>query len=659
MTQNCNTPLPDFGFIRVASAVPALNVADVDFNLSQIKQMTEEAANAGAQIVVFPELAVTGYTCADLFGNELLLSKAENALSEICDFATAQDIMVIVGAPLRVQGMLLNCAVAANRGLMWAVPKTYIPNYKEFYEKRWFTSGKTASNITEVCIGGRSVPLGTNLIINAGKAKIAVDICEDLWVPIPPSSIAAINGANVIVNLSASNELAGKHNCLVDLIKHQSRHCISAYIYASAGYGESTTDLVFSGNAIIAENGTILREGKRFLAKPQMVVADIDIEALDNERRTNSVFADSLGRHARPYRIFDTELRPLDFSKTSLERTIRKLPFVPSDSKHLSNRCEEIIYIQTEGLMRRLEHTHCKSLVIGVSGGLDSTLALMIAIRAFDKLGLDRKGIYGITMPGFGTTGRTHSNAIALMETLGVTVKEISIAPAVIQHFADIDHDIQNHDVTYENSQARERTQILMDYANKVGGMVLGTGDLSELALGWATYNGDHMSMYNVNGSIPKTLARQLIMWFASIDDKSNPQGTRIHETLLDVLHTPISPELTPADESGNIKQKTEDIIGPYELHDFFLYNMLRHGYSPEKIFFLAKHAFGSDFEPETIKKWLTVFCRRFFSQQFKRSCLPDGPKVGSISLSPRGDWRMPSDASAAMWLKMCDDIII
>ena len=653
MTLNQN----NFGFIRVASAVPALNVADIEFNVKNILLAIEQAANDGAQIIVFPELAVTGYTCADLFCNDTLLRQAEHALCDIAAASAEHRIISIVGAPLRCQGHLLNCAVVINDGHMWAVPKTYIPNYKEFYEKRWFTGAELVSHITETQVCGRTIPLGTDLIFDCGQAKFAVEICEDLWAPIPPSSLAAVNGANVIINLSASNELVGKHQRLVDLIRHQSRHCIAAYIYASAGYGESSTDLVFAGNAIIAENGNLLQEARRFSVKPQLVVADIDIDSLNNERRVTSSFSDSLLSYAADYEFIPCRLSELHITPYDLRRNIKKLPFVPTETSRLNSRCEEIVNIQTHGLMRRLQHTHCKSLVIGISGGLDSTLALMIAVRAFDSLGLDRKGIFGITMPGFGTSGRTHTNALALMQALGITVKEISIAPAVTQHFADIGQDPDNHDVTYENSQARERTQILMDYANKVGGMVLGTGDLSELALGWATDNGDHMSMYNVNGSIPKTLARQLVMWFASAPDTSSPQSLTIHETLLDVLHTPISPELTPTDENNNIKQKTEDIIGPYELHDFFLYNMLRHGFSPTKIFFLASHAFQDDFSPAEIKHWLTVFCRRFFSQQFKRSCLPDGPKVGSVSLSPRGDWRMPSDASAALWLKECENI--
>lgn len=658
MLQSKPTYNTDYGYARVAAAVPALNVADIEGNVQSIKASINEAIEQKAQLIVFPEMAVTGYTCADLFGNETLLNEAEKALDTIASSIGNSNVIVIVGAPIRYNGHLYNCAVVMQKGNMWVVPKTYLPNYKEFYEKRWFTSDNmTRGHISEVMINGKSVPFGTDQIFEAGRMKIAIEICEDLWVPIPPSSLAAINGANVIVNLSASNEVVGKHTYLVNLIKHQSDHCIAAYVYSSAGYGESTTDLVFAGNAIIAENGSILKEGERFSTSPQLSVADIDLEALDNERRLNGSFTDSMLQHARDYKFVKLDTTSLDYEEEKLKRKIRKAPFTPSETSRLDSRCEEIVNIQTQGLMRRLDFTHIKSIVVGISGGLDSTLALMIAVRAFDKMGLDRKNIYGITMPGFGTTGRTHNNAVQLMNALGVTVKEISIAPAVMQHFADIEHDPDLQDVTYENSQARERTQILMDYSNKVNALVLGTGDLSELALGWATYNGDHMSMYNVNCSIPKTLAKHLVMWFAATINTSNPTGMIIHETLLDVLATPISPELTKADDKGEIAQKTEDLVGPYELHDFFLYNMLRHGFGPAKIYFIAREAFNGIYDNETIKKWLTTFSRRFFNQQFKRSCSPDGPKVGNISLSPRGDWRMPSDASSKAWLKECESL--
>jgi NAD+ synthase (glutamine-hydrolysing) len=648
----------DYGMMRVAAIVPQVNVADVEGNVTHIIENIDKAVAAGAHIVVLPELCVTGYTCADLFGNELLLDAAEEALVTLCDHYSETPVMAVVGAPLRCSGHLFNCAVVINNGEMWVVPKTYIPNYKEFYEKRWFTT----SNITAIAgkssivVGGREVPFGTHQIFEAGRARVAVEVCEDLWVPAPPSSIAAINGANVIVNLSASNELIGKHTYLMDLIKHQSAHCIAAYVYASCGYGESTTDLVFGGNAVIAENGKMLAEGERFSTQPQMSIADIDIAALENERRVNGSFADSMVQFGTafdhvPMVVADT----LDYESIELLRPVRRLPFVPSEDDRLNSRCEEIISIQTGGLMRRLDFTGIKTLVVGVSGGLDSTLALLVAVRAFDRMGRDRKDIHAITMPGFGTTDRTYTNACEMVRSLGVTLHEISIAAAVTQHFQDIGHDASNHDVTYENSQARERTQILMDFSNKVNGLVLGTGDLSELALGWATYNGDHMSMYNVNVSIPKTLVRHLVRWFASSLDDGTEGGKAIRATLLDVLDTPISPELTPAAKDGTILQVTEDIVGPYELHDFFLFHMLRYGFTPEKLYLLARKAFQGEYDNATIKKWLRTFCKRFFSQQFKRSCLPDGPKVGSVSLSPRGDWRMPSDASSRLWIAQCD----
>ncbi len=645
----------DYGLVRVASAVPEMNVADVDFNVEKIMECVADAIRKRASLVVFPELSLTGYTCADLFGSELLLDASDRGLLRIADFSADKDIAIVVGAPVRHRGHLYNCAVVVFRGQMWLVPKSYLPNYKEFYEKRWFSSADNSVNVASVTIGGRECAFGRNLLFRSGKLVFGVEICEDLWVPIPPSSVAAINGANMILNLSASNEVIGKHKFLVNLIKHQSNQCIAAYIYSSSGYGESTTDLVFAGNAIISENGNILKSGERFSMKSQVVVADVDVEALENERRINESFGDSIRDFARHYECVDLDLPRLDYDdKVKLERKIKRTPFVPTDDVRLNARCEEIVNIQTEGLMRRLHAIHCDALVVGISGGLDSTLALLVAAHAFDRLGLDRKGIYGITMPGFGTTDRTYTNAVEMMRRLGVSVREIPIAAAVKQHFKDIDHNASVHDVVYENSQARERTQILMDYANKVGGIVLGTGDLSELALGWATYNGDHMSMYNVNNSIPKTLAKDLVKWFANTVYRKDQEISHI---LNDVLATPISPELTPADDFGQIKQKTEDLVGPYELHDFFLFNMIRYGYRPRKLYLFAKTAFKGEYEPDVIKKWLKVFVRRFFMQQFKRSCLPDGPKVGSVSLSPRGDWRMPSDAAASLWLKDCDSL--
>ena len=660
MATKKNQAVTDYGLVRVAAVVPQVNVADVDGNLAHMIESIDKAVKAQAHVVALPELCVTGYTCADLFGNELLLDAAEQALVALCEHYKETPVMIVVGAPLRCSGHLFNCAVVINHGEMWVVPKTYIPNYKEFYEKRWFTT----SNITAIAgkdsimVGGEDVPFGTHMIFDADRARVAVEICEDLWVPAPPSSIAAINGANVIVNLSASNELIGKHTYLMDLIKHQSAHCIAAYVYASCGYGESTTDLVFGGNAVIAENGKMLAEGQRFTTQPQMSIADIDVAALENERRVNGSFADSMVQFGTPFEhIFMTVNGSIDYEKQELLRPVRRLPFVPAEDDRLNARCEEIIAIQTEGLMRRLDFTGIKTIVVGVSGGLDSTLALLVAVRAYDRMGLDRKNIHAITMPGFGTTDRTYTNACAMVRSLGVTLHEISIADAVKQHFKDIGHDANNHDVTYENSQARERTQILMDFSNKVNGLVLGTGDLSELALGWATYNGDHMSMYNVNVSIPKTLVRHLVRWFATSLDDGKKEGETISKTLLDVLDTPISPELTPAAKDGTILQVTEDIVGPYELHDFFLYHMLRYGYTPAKLYLLARKAFNGEYDNATVKKWLRTFVKRFFSQQFKRSCLPDGPKVGSVSLSPRGDWRMPSDASSRLWIAQCDSL--
>ena len=643
----------DFGFVRVAAIVPKVNVADCEYNASQIIDATVEATKKGAKVIATPELGVTAYTCGDLFMQQSLLDAAENALLRIAEVTASCDALLLVGAPLRCGDSVYNCAVAISGGrILGVVPKTYLPNYKEFYEKRWFASA-TLLREESVNIGGTMVRISPKLIFTHEKLRVAVEICEDLWTPIPPSSFAAIAGANVIVNMSASNELIGKHDYLMSLIKQQSARCRVAYVYASSGFGESTTDLVFAGNAIVAENGRLLGEGKRFSIEGTMVVRDVDVELIENDRMTVNSFSDS--RHlSAGYEIVPIDLKSLKSGDEELMREVHRHPFVPGDGKILDGRCEEIIDIQVEGLMRRLAFINCKTLVVGVSGGLDSTLALLVAVKAFDRLKLDRKGIYGITMPGFGTTGRTYSNAMELMKSLSITIKEIPIRDAVIQHFKDIGHDIAQHDVTYENSQARERTQILMDYANKCGGIVLGTGDLSELALGWATYNGDHISMYGVNAGIPKTLVKYLVRWFAvsgfSTDDEAR-------HTLLDIVDTPISPELTPADSNGNIKQKTEDLVGPYELHDFFLYYMLRCGFRPAKIYSMAVKAYSGVYDKPFIKKWLREFYRRFFQQQFKRSCLPDGPKVGSVSLSPRGDWRMPSDASAALWLKECDEL--
>lgn len=640
----------NYGFIKVAAAIPQVKVADCTFNASQIIDMVKDAASKQVQLIAFPELCITGYTCGDLFQQQLLIEEAEKALQYIIDETSELNITSIVGMPVVVGATLINAAVVIRgKVIMGIVPKTYIPNYKEFYEKRWFTS---ATEITEegTILCSQWADISPKLLFNLNGSRFGIEICEDLWAPVPPSSMLATQGADIIVNISASNELIGKHKYLQSLIAQQSARCISGYIYSSAGFGESTTDVVFAGNAMIYENGSLLAEAKRFCLEEQLVISEIDIERLRTERRMNTSFAAcaSIFREEKGDEIDTEQESPKEFTLT---RPVEPLPFVPSGNA-LNERCEEIFEIQVSGLAKRLVHTHAQTAVVGISGGLDSTLALLVCVKTFDKLKLDRKGILGITMPGFGTTDRTYHNAIDLMKSLGVSIREISIKDACIQHFKDIEHDVNVHDVTYENSQARERTQILMDVANQTNGMVIGTGDLSELALGWATYNGDHMSMYGVNGSIPKTLVKYLVEWVArnGVDEQSRT-------TLLDIADTPISPELIPADANGNIKQKTEDLVGPYELHDFFLYYFLRFGFRPAKIYFLAQHAFGGKYDNETIKKWLSTFFRRFFNQQFKRSCLPDGPKVGSVSLSPRGDWRMPSDACSTLWLKEIEEL--
>lgn len=637
-------------FLRVAACSPLVTVADTDSNIHHIISLMNDAAQAGASVAVFPEMCVTAYTCADLFHNTVLLERAMHGLDELVKACPAELALVMVGVPIEVAGAIYNCAAAFNnRGVLGFVPKTYLPTYNEFYEKRWFAPAQQG-RIEVKLMDGSTVEMSANLLFEVDGVKIGAEICEDLWAPVPPSCTLTLNGAEVMVNLSASDDLIGKYDYLRGLVSQQSARCLCAYVYASAGYGESTTDLTFDGKTIICECGHTLAEGDKFKRGDKMVVADIDIAAIRRDRRHLTTFND-----CRRHNELDTEVVACGISAKKnhdLLRHIDSLPFVPSDKARLAERCEEIIHIQESGLCKRLEAAHCKSLTVGISGGLDSTLALLVAVRAFDSLELPRKNIIGVTMPGFGTTGRTYNNAITLMKALGVTIREVSIAAAVNQHFADIQHDAAVHDVTYENSQARERTQILMDIANQSGGIVLGTGDLSELALGWATYNGDHMSMYGVNAGVPKTLVRHLVSYFA---DTTTDQAGRA--ALLDIIDTPISPELIPADSDGNITQKTEDLVGPYELHDFFLYYMLRYGFSPSRIYLLAQKAFVGSFDDDTIKKWLKTFMRRFFAQQFKRSCLPDGPKVGSVALSPRGDWRMPSDASAAMWLKECDTL--
>ena len=639
-----------FGFITVAAAIPSVKVADTEYNIKQIEDFVAQAEGRGVEIIVFPELSVTGYSCQDLFLQQLLVEQAEVAVMQLLDFSRKLDIICIVGAPVNISGSLYNCAVVIQHGvILGIIPKTYLPNYGEFYEKRWFTSSKNLKP-TDIRYAGNSVSItpGPTLFRTSDNALFGVEICEDVWAAEPCSNKLALAGADIIFNLSASDELIGKHNYLMNLLSQQSARTISGYVYSGCGFGESTQDVVYGGNALIYENGTLLSESERFSFKPQMIVNQIDIEKLRVERQKNTTFVNC--RDDSNAVIKQTAVvQPKNFS---LLREIDALPFVPDDND-MEHSCNEIFSIQVAGLAKRIMHTACKHLIVGISGGLDSTLALLVCVKTFDKLGMNRKGIVGVTMPGFGTTDRTYNNALSLMNSLGVTIREISIADSVKVHFNDIGHDISVHDVTYENSQARERTQILMDLSNQLKGMVVGTGDLSELALGWATYNGDHMSMYGVNAGIPKTLIKYLVrdVAYNAVDEKSR-------DTLLDIIDTPISPELIPAEEDGTIKQKTEDLVGPYELHDFFLYYFLRFGFRPSKIYLLARKAFdAADYEDDTIKHWIKVFFHRFFTQQFKRSCLPDGPKVGSVSLSPRGDWRMPSDASSALWLKECETL--
>lgn len=640
----------NYGYVKVAAAVPRMKVADCKFNASEIEKEIIIAGGKGVQIIAFPELCMTGYTCGDLFAQQILLEEAEMGLIQILNNTRQLDIISILGMPLALNGTLLNTAVVIQKGkVLGIIPKTYLPNYKEFYEKRWFTSACQVSE-TNIRLCGQLIPMGTNLLFDTANTIFGVEICEDLWAPIPPSSTLALQGAEILFNLSADNEVIGKHTYLRSLISQQSARCMAGYVFSSCGFGESTTDVVFAGNGLIYENGNLLAESKRFSFEEQVVISEIDVEFLRTERRVNTTFAACRARCApgSPVHICTEYVKNKELNLT---RIFPPHPFVPQGTA-LNERCEEIFSIQVSGLAQRLLHTSAKSAVIGISGGLDSTLALLVCVKTFDKLGWSRKDIIGVTMPGFGTTNRTYANAMDLMNSLGITIREISIREACIQHFKDIDHDINVHDVVYENSQARERTQILMDIANQTWGMVIGTGDLSELALGWATYNGDHMSMYSVNGSVPKTLVTYLVKWVAE-----NDMDEASRTTLFDIVDTPISPELIPADENGNIRQITEDLVGPYELHDFFLYYFLRCGFRPSKIFFLATRSFKTVYDEETIKKWLQTFFRRFFSQQFKRSCLPDGPKVGSISISPRGDWRMPSDASSEMWLREIEEL--
>ena len=694
----------EFGFIRVAAATPRVKVADVDANVEEICRMAEIAENEQVSILAFPELSVTGYSCGDLFAQELLISRAEEGVKRLKTFSRGKSLTLVVGVPVRVRGSLYNCAaVIQNGSLKGIVPKIYLPTYNEFYESRWFSSGcdflsdtlnaygriednaKDCSSPAagaEISYAGHNVNVYPNMLFNVGRATFAIEICEDLWTPIPPSSHHALAGAQIIVNLSASNEVLMKHQYRKQLVSQQSARTISAYVYSSCGYGESTQDVVYAGSSLIYENGSLMAENKRFSLESGMICADIDIDKLSVLRQKESTFHSVApdgtgdGLDARRYfTVASGDGAATDFEKC-LRRHIDPHPFVPGNAAERDERCREITDIQVIGLATRLAHIHSQTAVIGISGGLDSTLALIVTVLAFDKLGWDRKRIIGITMPGLGTTTRTHSNASDLMAALGVTSLEIPIGKAVAQHFSDIGQNPEVQDVTYENSQARERTQILMDVANKENGIVVGTGDLSELALGWATYNGDHMSMYAVNASIPKTLVRYLVGWAAENHFESDvavaagrggvenrgtlPETSRedvadrkrsVREILIDIIDTPVSPELKPADSEGNITQKTEDLVGPYELHDFFLYHIFRFGARPSKVYFLARKAFDGVYDDATILKWLNTFIRRFFAQQFKRSCLPDCPKVGSVSLSPRGDWRMPSDAWRTIFL--------
>lgn len=630
------------GFVKVAAVTPKVKVADTSYNGECIRCLMKETVEKGAKVVVFPELCITGYTCSDLFWQDKLLLQAKEELIEIAKSSKKLDGIFFVGLPLEINGKLYNVAAAISEGkILGIVPKQYLPNYNEFYEQRHFKSGTELC--TEIKIGDDEVTVDCDLIFaceQMPKLKIGVEICEDLWVPNPPSIQHAMDGATIIVNPSASDEITGKSIYRKELVAGQSARLVCGYIYASAGDGESTQDVVYSGHNIIAENGQVLAESERFTN--QIVYSEIDVARLEADRRRMTTFDTQEGNFV-PF--------SLKMKKTKLTRYIDPSPFVPGNKADRDRRCDEILMIQAMGLKKRLEHTGCKSAVIGISGGLDSTLALLVTVRAFDLLGIEHKNIAAVTMPGFGTTDRTYDNAVNLIKCLGAEFIEVDIKNAVNIHFKDIGHDASVHDVTYENGQARERTQILMDLANKKNGMVIGTGDLSELALGWATYNGDHMSMYAVNASVPKTLVRHLVRYYA------DTCGSELLEkTLLDVLDTPVSPELLPP-ENGQISQKTEDLVGPYELHDFFLYNMMRLGFEPEKIYRLAKIAFKGTYDDEFILKWIKTFYRRFFAQQFKRSCLPDGPKVGTVAVSPRGDWRMPSDACVRIWMDEIDSL--
>lgn len=625
----------NYGFFRAAAASLKLKVADPDYNKEEIKKAIDKAVSEEVRLLVTPELSITGYTCADLFFAKQLQNAAEQALGDIVKYTLNKNITVLVGMPVPFYNSLYNCAVVINDGAICGiVPKKHIANYNEFYEKRWFASGSQFKSCQPVNICGCDTLIGPQIFDLGNGAVLGVELCEDLWVPSPPSSTLVCHGANIIANLSASDEYVSKAEYRRDLISNQSARCVCGYVYAGAGVYESTTDLVFSGATLVAENGAIIAEGERFSRDTVLTISDIDIEKLNSQRQSNMSFENLSGEIGFSKITIDNESNDLKY------RFVDPHPFVPANDEKRRERCKEIFAIQASGLAKRVEHVGSGGVVVGISGGLDSTLALLVSVQAMKMLGRPNSDILGITMPGFGTTDRTYQNAIDLMKALGVTIKEISIKDACIQHMKDIEHDESVKDITYENTQARERTQILFDMANKHSKLLVGTGDLSELAMGWCTYNGDHMSMYGVNASVPKTLVRYLVEYVANVSD------SKTADILLDVLDTPVSPELLPPDENGKIAQKTEDNIGPYELHDFFLYNFIRFGFAKDKIKALAVKAFDGKYDDETIEKWLAVFFKRFFISQFKRSCIPDSPKVGSVSLSPRGDWRMPSDAA-------------
>lgn len=653
MTEHRDTPaipLADFGMLRLAVGTPELRVGDVDFNLQRILELAQQAANGQSHFLLLPELCLTGYTCADLFFQQLLQERVEKSLQELAEWSADLAMTLVVGAPLSSSGRLFNCAVLISAGeICGIVPKTFLPNTGEFYEQRWFSSAsERTSNYFD--LGGQHVPFGEDLLFRAESCPwcvVGVEICEDGWAVAPPSGAQALAGANLLLNLSASPEILGKPAYRRSLVCSQAARCLAVYAYASAGPCESSTDLVFSGHSLIAENGQVLAETERYQFSNQLALADIDLQRLVGERQRNSSFAD--GQPQRSFRVQNFQLSSSPV--TELRRPLPRTPFVPSDNRERADRCQEIFQLQTSALMQRLRYTGSRRVVIGISGGLDSTLALLVTVKAFARLQLEPKGILAVTMPGFGTTERTRSNAGVLAELLGVQLQTIFIESAVLQHFEDIGQDETAHDITYENSQARERTQILMDLANKVNGLVIGTGDLSELALGWCTYNGDHMSMYGVNCGVPKTLVRYLVKWCAEEEFSGE-----VSKVLQDVCATPVSPELLPPDAEGNIGQFTEKVVGPYELHDFFLFQVVRLHYAPAKVLMLAERAFP-ELERKELLKWLRQFYQRFFAQQFKRSCLPDGPKIGTIALSPRGDWRMPSDASVNLWLMQLEGL--